>query len=134
MIPGASVEERWEGNLRLLPHHSPVYHPDLVGAADVVVGKLGYSTVAESVSAGRRMLYVPRPGFRESAVLERYVGERLPTAAVALCELENGRWVERLPELLERPGAQVGARTGAAVAADLVAGWWGSRVAPKGGK
>ena len=134
VIPGASVEERWEGNLRLLPHHSPVYHPDLVGAADVVVGKLGYSTVAESVSAGRRMLYVPRPGFRESAVLERYVGERLPTAAVALCELESGRWVEHLPELLERPAAAGGARTGAAVAADLVAGWWGSRVAPKGGR
>ncbi len=134
VIPGASAEEHWEGNLRLLPHHSPIYHPDLVGAADVVVGKLGYSTVAESVSAGRRMLYVPRPGFRESAVLERYVGERLTTVAVALCELESGKWVERLPELLQRPGPEGGARMGAAVAADLVAGWWGSRVAPKGGK
>lgn len=137
VIPGARREEQREGNLRLLPHHSPVYHPDLVAAADVVVGKLGYSTVAESVLAGNRMLYVPRPGFRESAVLERYVGERLPTAAMSLRELESGEWVDRLPKILSRPRApreETDARQGAAIAADFVAAWWGGRTAPKGGQ
>ena len=81
VLPGASEREETIGNLRLLPHHSPIHHPDLVAAADLVVGKLGYSTVAECVAAGARMLYVPRPDFRESAVLERYVGDRLPVAA-----------------------------------------------------
>jgi len=124
VIPGASAEERREGNLRLLPHHSPVHHPDLVAAADAVVGKLGYSTVAEVVSAGCRVLYVPRPGFRESAVLERYVGERLPAVAISFAELESGGWVGRLPPLLDRPRPPALATRGAAVAADLIAGWW----------
>ena len=124
VLPGASREERWEGNLRLLPHHSPIHHPDLVAAADVVVGKLGYSTVAETVAAGGRMLYVPRPGFRESAVLERYVGEHLPAQAMAAAELESGSWVERLPELVARPRPAPLASSGAAVAAGLIAEWW----------
>ncbi len=124
VLPGASPEERWEGNLRLLPHHSPVHHPDLVAVADVVVGKLGYSTVAETVAVGGRMLYVPRPGFRESAVLERYVGERLPAQPMALAELESGAWVARLPALLARPRPKAFVSAGAAVAADLIAGWW----------
>lgn len=124
VVPGASAEERREGNLRLLPHHSPIHHPDLVAAADVVVGKLGYSTVAEILAAGSRVLYVPRPGFRESAVLERYVGERLPAAAITQAELESGAWVDRLSALLDRPRAAPRPAEGALAAADLIAGWW----------
>lgn len=127
VLPGTSPDERREGNLRLLPHHTPIHHPDLVAAADVVVGKLGYSTVAETVAAGSRILYVPRPGFRESAVLERYVGERLSVAAMAAAELESGAWVARLPEILARPRPAADGRSGAAVAADLIAGWWEGR-------
>ncbi len=127
VIPGASGDERWEGNLRLLPHHSPIYHPDLVAAADLVVGKLGYSTVAEAVAAGSRMLYVPRPGFRESEVLAGFVGERIPAAPIALPDLESGAWVERLPDLLSRPRPAAAASTGAAAAADRIAEWWSLR-------
>lgn len=123
VMPGASDDERTEGNLRLLPHRSPVHHPDLVAAADLVVGKLGYSTVAEAVAAGSRMLYVPRPGFRESAVLERYVGERLPAREITIAELESGAWVEHLAALLKCPRAAPLAGSGAAVAANLIAGW-----------
>ena len=90
-------------HLRLLPHHSPIYHPDLVAAADLVVGKLGYSTVAESFAAGTRMLYVPRPTFRESAVLEAWVAARLPAEAMPFEALRAGRWVGRVAGLLARP-------------------------------
>ena len=127
VLPGAAAEERWEANLRLLPHHSPIYHPDLVAAADVVVGKLGYSTVAEAVTAGSRVLFVRRPGFRESAILETYVDENLPAEAISSGELEGGSWVDRLPELIQRtrpPGAAGG---GAAVAATLIRTWWEDR-------
>lgn len=130
VVPGASADERREGNLRLLPHHSPIHHPDLVAAADVVVGKLGYSTVAEILAAGSRVLYVPRPGFRESAVLERYVGERLPAAAMTQAELESGTWVAHLSALLDRPRRAPIAVSGDAIAADRVAGWW--EAAPRG--
>ncbi|MEO8275332.1 MAG: hypothetical protein ABI639_03890 [Thermoanaerobaculia bacterium] len=131
VLLGASEEERWEANVRRLPHHSPIYHPDLVAAADVVVGKLGYSTVAEAVTAGARLMFVPRPGFAESEVLERYVETRVPVARISLAELESGAWVERLPALLahERLQAQfppptAGGRCGARVAADRIIRWW----------
>jgi hypothetical protein len=127
VVPGGSSEERREGNLRLLPHRSPVYHPDLVAAADVVVGKLGYSTVAEAVSAGGRMLYVPRPGFRESAVLERYVAERIPALPITGRELESGAWGDRLPELLSRPSPPSAPGAGAGAAAGRIASWWSGR-------
>ena len=136
VIPGGRPEEKWEGNLRLLPHHSPVYHPDLVAAADVVVGKLGYSTVAEAMAAHSRMLFVPRPGFRESAVLEEYVLRRLPAEAMPLAELESGAWVERLAGVLARPrpagaagaaGAAGDSLRGAEVAAQRIAAWWEAR-------
>ncbi|MGE0640430.1 MAG: hypothetical protein AB7G12_12265 [Thermoanaerobaculia bacterium] len=117
VLPGASDREETSDNLRLLPHHSPVHHPDLVAAADVVVGKLGYSTVAEAIAAGTRMLYVPRPGFRESAVLERFVVSRLPSASIAWNELESGTWVSQLAPLLSIPRPQPAPAPGAAMAA-----------------
>lgn len=121
VLPGAADAERWEGNLRLLPHRSPVQHPDLVAAADLAAGKLGYSTVAEAVAAGTPLLYVPRPGFRESAVLERYVGERLPAAAIGWEELESGEWVEKLSDLLAAPRPAARRSEGAGRVADTIA-------------
>ena len=120
VVLGASDREIRNSNVRLLPHHSPVYHPDLIAAADLVVGKLGYSTVAEVVSAGTRMLFVPRPAFRESAVLEAYVRSRLPAEAISMAELESGRWVERIPELLARERPAERPVTGAEDAAAIV--------------
>ena len=66
VIPGGADDYLWQENLVLLPHHSRFYHPDLVAAADAVVGKVGYSTVAETFHAGAPLGYVPRTRFRES--------------------------------------------------------------------
>lgn len=118
---GSSEREEANRNVRLLPHHSPIYHPDLMAAADLVVGKLGYSTVAEAVTSGTRMLYVPRPSFRESAVLERYVGERLPAAAISWEELGSGTFAARTAGLLAAqaaPHPAEGARVAAAAIAE----------------
>jgi UDP:flavonoid glycosyltransferase YjiC (YdhE family) len=120
VLLGSSDSEETIRNVRLLPHHSPIYHPDLVAAAGVVVGKLGYSTVAEAVAAGTRMLYVPRRAFRESAVLERYVGEWLPAAAISWEELESGAFAARLPGLLAAPSAPHPADGARAAAAQIV--------------
>lgn len=91
------------GNLLLLPDRSPIYLPDLIAAADAIVGKLGYSTVAEALAAGTRYLFVPRPRFPESPVLERFVLDRLPSAAVSLAGFIDGAWTDHLDELLARP-------------------------------
>ena len=47
VVPGGSERAAHRrGRLLMLPFHTDFYHPDLVAASDLVVGKLGYSTVA----------------------------------------------------------------------------------------
>jgi UDP:flavonoid glycosyltransferase YjiC (YdhE family) len=122
VVPGGSERAERRGNVVLLPHHSPVFHPDLVAAADVVVGKLGYSTVAEAHAAGSRLLFLPRHGFREHAVLEAFVRRHLPAESMSLEEFRSGVWVGRLPRLLaqDRPAAAPSAAA-ARTAAEIVA-------------
>jgi hypothetical protein len=120
VVPGGAEREERRGNLLLLPHHTPLFHPDLVAAADLVVGKLGYSTVAEADAAGARLLYLPRPGFREHAVLERFVRERLPCDEMPPDHFRSGAWLERLPALLARPRPPASPSAGAARAAEAI--------------
>ena len=60
-------------------------------------------------------------GFRESAVLERYVDERLPARAIAWGERESGAWVERLDALFAEPRPAPRFAEGAARAATAIA-------------
>ena len=69
VIPGSPQLAR-DGRVIRLPAHSDFEHPDLIHAADVVVGKLGYSTLAEVWAAGVPFGCVMRPHFPESAPLE----------------------------------------------------------------
>lgn len=91
------------GAVRLLPHQSDFYHPDLVAASDAVVGKIGYSTLAEVALAGVRYGYVPRPEFRESDVLAAYVAAAMSGMPISQDALIDGSWVERIPQLLSLP-------------------------------
>jgi hypothetical protein len=100
ILAGAARRRRRVGNVLLLPHRSGFYHPDLAAAADAVVGKIGYSTLAETCRARVPYGFVPRTGFPESAVLARWLvgrdrGLRIDPAAFA-----SGSWVRRVPELL----------------------------------
>lgn len=118
-LGGVSSPAR-SGNVLRLPHRSPVHHPDLVRTASVVVGKLGYSTVAEAFAGGTRFVYAPRPGFPEIPVLEAWVRSRLPSVALAPGELESGAWVERLSGLLAMPAPAPGAADGAVRAVEAI--------------
>lgn len=106
VVPGGADEERRDGDLLLLPHHSPIHHPDLVAAADAVVGKLGYSTVAEAARVGTRFAYLPRPRFRESPVLAAWLAARVPTIELPPTALADGSWAAPLADLLTRPAGQ----------------------------
>lgn len=117
VVPGGAVSEERIGRLVLLPHHTPLYHPDLVAASDLVVGKLGYSTVAEAVAAGTRLAYLPRPAFREHAVLAEFVRRRLPTLELERAAFASGAWLAELPALLAAPRPAPPSEDGAALAA-----------------
>jgi hypothetical protein len=113
---GTELERR--DNLLLLPHRSPVYFPDLVATAEAVVGKLGYSTVAEAWGAGTRYAYVPRPRFPEGPFLAEFVGRHLPGLELDAADFESGDWLGLLPELLDRPRPGRRSQNGARQAAE----------------
>ncbi|MDH3254367.1 MAG: hypothetical protein OEM62_05185 [Acidobacteriota bacterium] len=92
-----------DGSVIRLPDRSPVYPPDLIRAADVVVGKLGYSTVTECYRSGTRLGFVRRERFPESTVLAAWVRDHLPSAEMRADELSNGRWRATLEKLLDQP-------------------------------
>jgi hypothetical protein len=76
------------------------FHPNLIAAADGVIAKVGYSTLAEVHRAGVPLAYLTRPGFRESPVLERFIRGALPSLELLPEALEGGRWTEAIPALL----------------------------------
>ena len=101
ILAGAARRRRRVGNVLLLPHHSGLYHPDLVAAVDAVVGKIGYSTVAETCRSRVPYGFVPRTGFRESAVLARWLIGRGRGLRIGPAAFVSGEWVRRVPDLLD---------------------------------
>ena len=87
-------------NVRAIPHTSNLYHPDLVAAADAVVGKVGYSTVAEAYYGRTQFLYIPRPRFPESRVMEAFVRRELNGIEIPQSDFETGSWASHVKELL----------------------------------
>jgi hypothetical protein len=121
VIPGGAertIERR--GRLILLPFHAQIYHPDLVAASDVVVSKLGYSTVAETYCAGAALCYVGRPNFPESPVLARWVARHMVAEEIDEEALRNGGWLAAAEGLLKKPRRMPEETDGAVQAADVI--------------
>lgn len=119
LVTGAHASET-RGNLRLFDNNTRLYMPHLVRAADAVVAKLGYSTVAEVWREGRPLAYVTRADFREMPPLREWVAERIQGFEIRGEEFGAGEWIERLPELLETPPPAPQPRGGADMVVDFV--------------
>jgi UDP:flavonoid glycosyltransferase YjiC (YdhE family) len=120
VVPGAAERREHRGSLVALPHRSGFFHPDLVHAADAVIGKLGYSTLAEVWAAGVPFGHVGRPTFRESSVLAAFVADRMPGLTLTAEEISGEAWLERVPDLLALNGAGGGSSNGTTAAARTV--------------
>ncbi len=103
VVPGGASEPAHDGRLIVLPFRSDFYHPDLVRAADVVVGKLGYSTVAETWQAGSAMAYIGRPRFPESPVLAAFVRRTMRSVEISEEGFNDGSWLAAIEPLLDAP-------------------------------
>jgi len=108
------------GNLRFLPCDCGFFHPDLIGASDLVVGKVGYSTLAEVYAAGVPWAYISRKSFPESRVLVDFIRQNHMGAEVSADDVHNGSWLDQLPELINMQ-REIGPReNGADGAADFI--------------
>jgi hypothetical protein len=83
-----------------LPHHSEFHTQDLLAASSLVIGKPGYSTVAELVLAGLPFFYLPRPDFPECQYLENFVHENVTYRILDQDEFDTGNWVKYVPDYL----------------------------------
>jgi len=101
VMPGAGPKMEILKNLIILPHRSDFYHPDLVGAADAVIGKVGYSTLSEIYHGGVPFGYVARSDFRESESLVQFIQKQMPGIAISESEFNNGNWTAKLADLLD---------------------------------
>ncbi|MFZ5573309.1 MAG: hypothetical protein ACOZF0_23140 [Thermodesulfobacteriota bacterium] len=103
ILPGDDHPAARTANVIRLPHHSGFFHPDLVHAVDAVIGKAGYSTIAEIYHAGIPFGYVTRPNFRESEKLADFIAATMPGFPVTAAEFHCGDWLSRLDHLLCLP-------------------------------
>ncbi|MCP4752268.1 MAG: hypothetical protein GY866_15350 [Proteobacteria bacterium] len=122
VVPGGNRSLEIRGNIVLLPYDSNLFHPDLINAADAVIGKVGYSTLAEIYRAGVPFGYIPRPEFRESPKLVSYIETQMTGIGLSDNEFRNGDWTRCLPELLDLPGIRRTNPNGADQAAAFLQG------------
>ncbi|MBU2513256.1 hypothetical protein KJ966_18080 [bacterium] len=122
LIPGGGDNLVRKGNVILLPHESDFFHPDLIHASDAVIGKIGYSTLAEVYQAGKPYGYISREGFRESELLKLYIEQHMNGIHISEREYRDGKWVSQLPRLIDLPHIKRGELTGAEQAARFICG------------
>lgn len=121
VMPGAvPTSMQRHDNVVLLPYHHDLFHPDLVRACDAVIGKAGYSTLAEVFHAGVPFGYISRRDFRESPVLAAYIDQHMPSVAISPEQFHTGGWLSRLPELLALPRVRRHGPNGAEQAARFI--------------
>lgn len=114
-----SVQDHWHDNLIQIAQDTRVYVPDLLHAADAVIAKLGYGTVAEVWTLGKPMAYVAR-NFRESASLKDFVDREIPSFEITADSFHRGDWIDRIGELLSLAAPEGERRSGAAAIADYI--------------
>ena len=103
VIPSGCQTPQYHENLVFLPHHSDFYHPDLVNAADTVIGKAGYSTIAEVYHAGVPFGYIPCPNNREAPKLVEYIENEMSGLPISASDFQSGNWMGQLDHLLQMP-------------------------------
>jgi hypothetical protein len=120
VIPGDIPHQIAHQHIINLNTRSDFYHPDLMAAADVLIGKLGYSTLAEAYFTGIPFGYITRPAFPESAVLEQFLRRHMPCRRIDSRDYTSGRWIHTLPELLAIPRSRPELDNGVAATAAAV--------------
>jgi hypothetical protein len=112
LVPGGSDAYERRGSLVIIPHHSTLYHPDLMYASDAIVGKLGYSTLAEAYASGIPFAYIPRVRFPESAPMSGFARQEMGAVEIVEPDFFSGAWLDQIPALLAQRRRHPAGRNG----------------------
>jgi UDP:flavonoid glycosyltransferase YjiC (YdhE family) len=100
LVAGQENDFQPANNVFFLSRTCGFYHPDLINAADLVICKSGYSTVAECFQAGVPLVTISRATFPESAILEQFCTSQLGGQILNQEEFLSGNWLDCLSTLL----------------------------------
>jgi L-arabinokinase len=101
LVLRANPADMPSNRFRVMPDDS--YVPDLIHAADVVLGKIGYGFVSECLAAGRSLLYIPRVAWPEEAYLEEVLAQQYSCGVkVPLVDYNAGQWRTYMEQGLAR--------------------------------
>lgn len=101
LIAGQAAEAQGQKHVRFLPPDSGLEHPDLVAACDAVIGKVGYSTLAEVYRAQVPLGYITRQGFRESGPLVNFIRQEMAGLEISEQELAEASLAARISSLFD---------------------------------
>ena len=100
IFAGQRQDSTISDNIRLLDRHTKFHHPDLINAADLLICKSGYSTIAECQQTATPICCIGTELFPESKVLERYVSKEMNGVVINEAYFFSGDWLEDLDEIL----------------------------------
>lgn len=120
VISGYSGTKVSAPNIRYLPAETDLFHPDIVRASDAVIGKVGYSTIAEVFHADVPLGYVSRPDFRESGPLASFIREEMRGLEIEPQSFADGTWPDILPQLFNLEGKMENRENGAVKCAEFL--------------
>ena len=101
VIAGIGTKKEWVApNILLLPANSDHYHPDLITAADAVIGKAGYSTIAEIYHSQVRFGYFVRENNPEMQALINFLQHNTDGFSLSAQDYMSGDWLCELEKLL----------------------------------
>ena len=92
----------------------------MVRAADFVIGKAGYSTIAEVCNAGAAYGFISRPNFRESDVTADFLRQRPNTLEINQDRFESFTLDEEIKTLLTLGKIAPQPINGANITADFI--------------
>ena len=93
-------KERVKPNVLLLPATSDLYHPALITAADAVIGKAGYSPIAEIYYGQVRFGYFVREDYPEMRALVNFLQHNTDGFSLSAQNYMSGDWLCELEKLL----------------------------------
>ncbi|MCI5195673.1 MAG: hypothetical protein D3919_05455, partial [Candidatus Electrothrix sp. AW5] len=109
-----------QDNILFLPANSTIRHPDLIAACDAVIGKIGYSTLAEVYQAGIPFAYIGREWFRESQPLADFIAQEMPSLPLTEEAFQQQNLSDILTKLCQLPRHDQSHENGAAMVADFL--------------
>ena len=124
VIAGIGAKKEWVApNVLLLPANSDHYHPDLINAADAVIGKAGYSTIAEIYHSQVRFGYFVRQDYPEMQALADFLQHNTDGFFLSAQDYMSGDWLSELENLLAvQPTCRQQTLNGSLQVAQLVSG------------